>query len=76
MDACKVMGTGSSATLSCGQPITMASSTLCTAITGIGQVCNFLDKDFLSLDSAHGRLYAWSDGRLGLPQPFEAHVNG
>lgn len=58
MDACKVVRSGSSATLSCGQPITMASSTLCTTITGIGQVCNFLDKEFLSLDPARGRLYA------------------
>ena len=58
MDACKVTGTGTAATLSCGQPVILASSSLCTTITGIGQVCNFLDKDFLSVDPARGRLYA------------------
>lgn len=58
MDACKVTGAGTAATLSCGQPIIMGSSSLCTTITGLGQVCNFLDKDFMSLDPARGRLYA------------------
>jgi hypothetical protein len=58
MDACKVTGSGSTATLSCGQPITLASSSKCTTITGLGQVCNFLDKEFLSVDPARGRLYA------------------
>jgi hypothetical protein len=58
MDACKVTGTGTASTLSCGQPVILASSSLCTTITGIGKVCNFLDKDFLSVDPARGRLYA------------------
>jgi hypothetical protein len=58
MDACKVTGTGASATLSCSQPIILASSSMCTTITGLGQVCNFLDKDFMSIDPARGRLYA------------------
>jgi hypothetical protein len=58
MDACKVTGTGATATLSCGQPIILASSSQCTTISGIGQFCNFLDKDFMSVDPAHGRLYA------------------
>ena len=58
MDACKVTGTGTAAALSCGQPVIMASSSVCVTITGLGQACNFLDKDFLSLDPARGRLYA------------------
>jgi hypothetical protein len=58
MDACKVTGTGTAATLSCGQPVILASSSLCITISGLGQICNFLDKDFLSVDPARGRLYA------------------
>ena len=58
MDACKVTGTGTAATLSCGQPITMASSSVCTMVPNVGQVCHFLDKDFMSVDPARGRLYA------------------
>ena len=58
MDACEVTGSGATATLSCGQPITLASSSSCVTITGLGQVCNFLDKDFMSIDPARGRLYA------------------
>jgi hypothetical protein len=58
MTACKVTGAGKAATLSCGQPITMASSSACTTIPDVGQVCNFLDKEFMSVDPARGRLYA------------------
>ena len=58
MDACKVTGTGTAATLHCGQPVILASSSLCTKIRRVGQFCNFLDKDFLSVDPARGRLYA------------------
>ncbi len=58
MDACAVTGSGASATLSCGQPITLASSSACQVIDGIGQVCNFLDKDFFTIDPARGRLYS------------------
>ena len=58
MDACKVRGTGTAATLRCGQPVIMASSSMCTTIPNVGQACNFLDKDFLSVDPARGRLVA------------------
>jgi len=58
MDACKVRGTGTAATLRCGQPVIMASSSMCTTIPDVGQACNFLDKEFLSVDQARGRLYA------------------
>jgi hypothetical protein len=61
MDACKVTGTGTTATLSCGQPVILATSSLCIEIPQVGQACNFLDKDFLSIDPARGRLYATFD---------------
>ncbi len=47
MDACKATGTGTSASLSCSMPIIVATG-------GSG---DFLDKDFLSIDPKHGRLY-------------------
>jgi hypothetical protein len=49
--ACKVQGTGSSATLTCGQPIVAAISSDCSTF------CSFLDKEFLSIDPVRGRLY-------------------
>jgi hypothetical protein len=61
MDACKVTGSGHRATLACGQPIVLASSTFCTKVpVGPGQTatfCNFLDKDFLAVDPVSHRLY-------------------
>lgn len=60
-DACQVVGTGKSATLSCGQPVVSASSSQCQLIrvhkkTRVG-FCSFLDKDFIAVDPARGRLY-------------------
>jgi hypothetical protein len=59
--ACKVVGSGSTATLTCGQPIVAAISSDCETITfpdgSTFTFCSFLDKDFLSLDPARGRLY-------------------
>ncbi|HEX9133736.1 MAG TPA: hypothetical protein VF844_15705 [Ktedonobacteraceae bacterium] len=57
MDACVAKGTGSSATLTCNQPINIASSSECAIQDGF-TFCSFLDKDFLSIDRAHGLLYA------------------
>jgi hypothetical protein len=54
--ACKVNGSGSSATLACGQPIVAAISSDCQTFFGF-TFCSFLDKDFLSIDPARGRLY-------------------
>jgi hypothetical protein len=54
--ACQVIGTGSSATLSCGQPIIAGVSSDCQTFSGFTE-CSFLDKDFLSLDAATGKLY-------------------
>jgi hypothetical protein len=56
MTACKVMGSGAAATLSCSQPIVVAISSDCTTFFGF-TFCSFLDKDFLSIDPARGRLY-------------------
>jgi hypothetical protein len=62
MDACKVTGSGQRATLACSRPIALASSTFCKKFpNGPGQTvtfCNFLDKDFLTVDPVHHRLYA------------------
>ena len=51
--ACQVVP-GSPAILSCGQPIVAATSSEC--LTGL-TFCSFLDKDFLSIDPVHGKLY-------------------
>jgi hypothetical protein len=62
MDACKVTGSGQRATLACSRPIVLASSTFCMKVpVAPGQTetfCNFLDKDFLTIDPARHRLYA------------------
>jgi hypothetical protein len=57
MDACVASGQGSSAALTCSQPINIASSSECATQNGF-TFCSFLDKDFLSIDRAHGLLYA------------------
>ena len=57
MDACVASGQGSTATLSCSQPIIIASSSVCMTQFGF-TFCSFLDKDFLSIDPARGLLYA------------------
>jgi len=54
--ACKVSGSGATATLACGQPIVAAISSDCATFPGF-TFCSLLDKDFLSLDAARGRLY-------------------
>jgi hypothetical protein len=58
MDACTATGSGSSATISCKGPFIIAT----------GGPGDFLDKDFLSIDPARGRLYASYDrfGATGL----------
>src|SRR5215469_4909601 len=65
LDACKVVGSGSSATLSCGQPIIAGSSSQCRIEkirvsphkTRTVKFCSFTDKDFLAIDPAHGKLF-------------------
>jgi hypothetical protein len=57
LDACKATGTGSSALLSCSQPVIVAASSQCISFKGGGFACSFLDKDFMSIDPVRGRLY-------------------
>jgi hypothetical protein len=61
MNACKVVGSGPGATLSCGQPITVGNSTQCEKVkispTRTAKFCSFLDKEFIAIDPARGRLY-------------------
>ncbi|OLD64009.1 MAG: hypothetical protein AUF65_00615 [Chloroflexi bacterium 13_1_20CM_50_12] len=52
--ACEVNGSGSTATLSCGNPIVAAISTQCDPTHSF---CSFLDKEYLSIDPVRGRLY-------------------
>jgi hypothetical protein len=54
--ACKVNGSGATATLACSQPIVAAISSDCETIDSF-TFCSFLDKEFLSLDPSRGRLY-------------------
>ncbi|MBV9613870.1 MAG: hypothetical protein JO031_00270, partial [Ktedonobacteraceae bacterium] len=54
LSACKVHGSGTTASLTCSQPIIAAASTECSLTL---RACSFLDKDFLSIDPVRGRLY-------------------
>jgi len=54
--ACKVVGSGATATLACSQPIVAAISSDCETFDSF-TFCSFLDKEFLSIDPARGRLY-------------------
>jgi hypothetical protein len=55
--ACKASGTGSTALLSCGQPTTAATSSQCRNQGNNFFFCGFLDKDDMTIDPVHGRLY-------------------
>jgi hypothetical protein len=63
--ACKVTGSGSSARLACGQPVIAARSAQCKVYTfrvsptetRTFRFCSFLDKDFIAVNPATGRLY-------------------
>ncbi|HEX7992774.1 MAG TPA: hypothetical protein VF506_02575 [Streptosporangiaceae bacterium] len=72
-DACEVMGSGSTARLHCSNPIVAASSSQCVRGQHHFSFCSFVDKDFLAIDPARGRLYVtYSDfpifGRGGNPE--------
>src|SRR2546425_6003180 len=54
--ACQVVGSGSTATLACSQPIVAAISADCQSFYGF-TFCSFLDKEFLSIAPARNRLY-------------------
>jgi len=51
--ACQVTGSAGRSALHCSQPIIAGASSQCQ-----GRVCSFLDKDYLAIDPAHGRLFA------------------
>lgn len=72
-DACAVSGSGSTAALRCGSPVTAAISTQCQKVkispTRTSEFCSFLDKDFLAIDPATGRLYVTFSDFL-LTRPF------
>ena len=53
LNACTVVGSGSSATLSCNNAIPAASSSECSPFG----FCSFLDKEFLAIDATRGLLY-------------------
>lgn len=61
LDACKVAGNGSRARLACGQPVIEARSSGCQTLRLGGgrkvRFCGFLDKDYVAIDPARGRLY-------------------
>jgi hypothetical protein len=76
MAACKVVGSGATATLSCSQPIVAAISSDCATFTFDGfsfTFCSFLDKDFLSVDPVHGRLYV-SYTEFGVTANFAGEI--
>jgi hypothetical protein len=54
--ACKVSGSGSTATLACSRPVVAAISSDCQTFFGF-TFCSFLDKEFLAIDAAHKKLY-------------------
>ena len=53
LNACQVVGSGSTATLSCNNTILAAISSDCFQ----GFFCSFLDKDFITIDPGRKRLY-------------------
>jgi hypothetical protein len=57
MSVCTATGTGVGANLACSQPVVIAQSSECTVMSGT-TFCSFLDKDFLTVDPVHQRLYA------------------
>ena len=79
MNACKVVGSGPGATLSCGQPITVGVSTQCEKIqispTRTAKSCSFLDKEFIAIDPARGRLYvSYTDFLIRPPFPSQVEL--
>jgi hypothetical protein len=57
MSVCTATGSGTTANLACGQPVTIAQSTDCSTMFGF-TACTFLDKPFLTVDPVRQRLYA------------------
>jgi len=55
LTACQVLP-GPTATLSCSEPVIAGASTQCLSSPPF-RFCSFLDKDFMTIDKARGRLY-------------------
>jgi hypothetical protein len=75
-DPCEVIGAGSSARLHCGRPVVAASSTQCLKFPQEPPFCSFVDKEFMAIDPARGRLYvSYSDFPVvGLGNPEDLSV--
>lgn len=70
LTACVVQGSGSSATLSCNQPIFAAVSSDCANFSGF-EVCSFLDKEFMTIDRNRHRLYiSYAEFGVSAVSPF------
>ena len=67
INTCKASGAGTGATITCSQPVIAAASTQCQVFKG-GSFCSFLDKEYLSIDPRHGRLYV-SYTEFGIKPP-------
>ena len=68
--ACQVAGPGSRASLRCGQPVITAASTQCRLERFGGRTfkdCNGVDKPFVTIDPARGRLYTAYTAGSGVP---------
>jgi len=76
LTACQASGTGTSASLSCGQPIVAAVSAECQRFNGV-PFCSFEDKEFLSIDPVRGRLYlSYTDFGLTPSSPiFQGEID-
>jgi hypothetical protein len=71
LTACQVRP-GSPATLSCSQPIIAGASSQCESSPPFA-FCSFLDKDFMTIDAAHGRLYvAYTE--FGVTSSFDGQI--
>lgn len=68
INACKASGEGTTASIECSQPVIAAASTQCETSPGGGASCSILDKEYLSIDPKHGRLYV-SYTELGIRPP-------
>jgi hypothetical protein len=75
VSVCTVVGAGSSASLSCASPIVAATSGQCVDFGGGFIACSFLDKEYLSIDPVHARLYmSYTD--FGVNFPPDNFTNG
>ena len=73
---CTVVGSGATASLSCGQPIVAAASGQCVLHPPKSAGCSFLDKEFVAIDAARARLYiSYTDFGVNF-SPTDTFSNG